>query len=234
MENQKIDWKKYIFTFIITVVVFITVIYLSNYFSQKKIEEIRGIQDKISIDILSSETQFSLLEESSCEDLGGASALSKELGTLEDKLAYTERDRGSKDAEVQILKKYYSLLEIKDYILMKKISEKCKKTPLTIVYFYSNSENCVDCEREGYVLTHLRQEYPELRIYSFDYDLDLSAIKTFISINNIENKLPAIIVKNKVYYGFQDIESINKMLPELKTIKEARNASSTTATSTKN
>src|SRR3989344_4037368 len=110
MKNNSVDWKKYFFSFVITVVIFITAILLSNYFGNKKMAEIRGIQDKIAIDILSSETQFSLLEESSCKDIGTGS-LSTELGTLEEKLSYTERERGVTDSEVLSLKNYYYLLE---------------------------------------------------------------------------------------------------------------------------
>lgn len=230
-QHSKIDWKKYIFSFVITAIIFATAIYVSEYFSQKKLAEVKDIQDKISIDILSSETQFSLLSESSCTDITSSSALSKELGTLEAKLSYTEKDRGTNDPEVQTLKRYYSLLQIKDYLLMKKISEKCKKAPISIIYFYSNDGNCNDCEKEGYVLTRLRQDYPELRVYSFDYTLDLSAVKTLISITNMEDKLPAVFIKGKAYYGFQSIEDIEKAIPELAKMK---NASSTTATSTKN
>ena len=233
MDNKSINWKKYFFSFVITAVIFATAIILSNYFSQKKLAEIRGIQDKIAIDILSSETQFSLLEESSCKDIG-VGTLSTELGNLEDKLSYTENQRGHGDAEVVALKRYYSLLEIKDYLLMNKISEKCKKTPLSIIYFYSTDDNCSDCEREGYVLTHLRETYPDLRVYSFDYDIDLSAVKTLISINKVKKELPALIIKNEAYYGFKGVEDLEKMIPELAAIKASLSATSTNATSTKN
>lgn len=230
MEPRKINSKKYIYSFIITAIIFSTAIFVSNYFGQKKLDEIRSIQDKISIDIMSSETQFSLLEESSCKDIG-TGTLSTELGDLENRLSYTESDRGVNDPEVLTLKRYYSLLEIKDYLLMIKISDKCKKTPLSIIYFYSNN-NCADCEKEGYVLTSLRETYPELRVYSFDYSLDVSAIKTLISINKLKNQLPALIIKDKIYYGFQSIEDLEKVVPELQILKNAKNASSTTATST--
>lgn len=231
MNEKTINWKKYFFSFIITVIIFTTAIFLSNFFAQKKLDEIRNIQDKIAIDILSSETQFSLLEESSCNDIGDGT-LSKELGSLEERLSYTEGQRGSNDEEVKTLKKYYSLLEIKDYLLMNKITEKCNTTPISIIYFYSSDNTCEDCEREGYVLTKLRETYPELRVYSFDYDIDLSAVKTLISINKVKDELPAIIVKGKTYYGFQSIEDLENAIPELQVLKEARNATSTTATST--
>ncbi|HEY0221100.1 MAG TPA: hypothetical protein VGC58_02660 [Candidatus Paceibacterota bacterium] len=225
MESD-INWRKYIFSFLITAIIFATAIFLSNYFANKKLAEIRNIQDKIAIDILSSETQFSLLEESSCKDLGTGS-LSTELGTLEDKLAYTENQRGHDDPEVLTLKRYYSLLEIKDYLLMNKINEKCKKTPVSILYFYSTDESCSDCEREGYVLTHLRETYPELRVYSFDYNIDLSAVKTLISVNKLKNELPAVVIQDKVYYGFQSVEDLEKVMPELKLLK-AKTATTTT------
>ncbi len=232
MNTNTIDWRKYFFSFLITAIIFATAIFLSNYFGQKKLAEIRGIQDKIAIDILSSETQFALLEESSCKDIG-TGTLSTELGTLEEKLAYTESQRGHDDPEVETLKKYYSLLEIKDYLLMNKISEKCKKTPISIIYFYSTDNKCEDCEREGFVLTHLRETYPELRVYSFDYNIDLSAVKTLISINKVKETLPAIIIKGKAYYGFQSVEDLEKAVPELQTLK-VKTSSSTTATTTKN
>lgn len=231
MQHRKIDWKKYIYTFIITAVIFGTAIFLSNYFSQKKLAEIRSIQDTIAIDILSSETQFSLLEELSCKDVT-TEVLSKELGSLEERLTYTERDRGSDDEEIQTLKKYYSLLQIKDYLLMSKISQKCNKTPISIVYFYSNKGDCDDCEKAGFVLTRLRQEYPEVRVYAFDYNLEISAVQTLISINKVENNLPALIIGEKVYYGFQSLEDIEKHIPELTKLKELKNATSTQATTT--
>ncbi len=218
MDQNNINWKKYLFSFFITAIIFATAIFLSNYFANKKLDEIRGIQDKIAIDILSSETQFSLLEEYSCKDVG-TGTLSTELGNLEEKLTYTENQRGYDDPEVQTLKRYYSLLEIKDYLLMKKISEKCKKTPLSIIYFYSSDDKCPDCEKEGYVLTKLRETYPDLRVYSFDYNTDLSAVKTLISINNVKNELPAIVVKDRTYYGFQSVEDLEESVPELKKLK---------------
>lgn len=226
-QTTNINWLKYFLAFIITAVIFATALFLSNYFGQKKIDEIRSIQDKISIDILSSETQFSLLESSACRDIG-TSTLSSELGSLGDKLSITESDRGATDNEVETLKRYYSLLEIKDYLLMNQITAKCKKTPLSIIYFYSTDEGCSDCQREGYVLDELRKRYPGLRVYSFDYNLDLSAVKTLIKIYKIQNKLPAIYINDKIYYGFQSVSDLETAVPELATL----NKSQKTATST--
>lgn len=215
---MEITWKKYAYTFLITAVIFATAIFLSNYFGQKRINEIKDIESRISVDILASETQFSLLSELSCKEISSG-FLSKELATLGDKLSFTEENRGSDDAEVLNLKKYYSLLQIKDFLLMQKIKERCGGKTLSLMYFYSNLKNdCSDCEKEGFVLTKLRQDYPELRVYSFDYNLDLSALQTLISIYNVEDRQPTLLINDKTYYGFRSVDEIKEIIPALKEI----------------
>ncbi len=208
------DWRKYLLVFLITLGLFLSAFYLSNYVGGKKIAEIKDIQDKISIDILSSEVKFSLIEELSCEDVDNT-YLSDELGDLAQKIEYSEENIGRSD-DVTGLKKTYSLLQIKDYLLMKKIRERCGFKTIFVLYFYGKPNECSGCEKQGYVLTELRDKYPEFRVYSFDYNLDLSALRALISIYNIKKEeLPALVINGKVYKGFQSIEDIEKNLPGL-------------------
>lgn len=219
MQN-KIDWRKYLFAFVITAAVFFTALFVSDYFNERRIEAIRNIEDRISIDILSLETQFDLLEELSCSEITENSALSKELNVLERRLSYTEVQLGTDNPEVLRLKQTYSLLQIKDYLLMKKISAKCGLSPIFILYFYSNEGDCKDCVRMGHILTFLREQYPKLRVYSFDYNLNLSALETLITINAIEKELPAFVIGGRAYYGFHSREEMEQIIPELDTLRE--------------
>lgn len=225
-KRDKTDWMKYLYTFIITVLIFATAIFISNYFSAKKISQLKTMGDKISLDILSSETQFSLLTESSCKNIVD-NTLSREMSQLGERLSYTEEKIGSNDPDFQSLKTYYSLLEIKDYLLMKKISEKCRDKQIFILYFYSNKGSCTDCQNEGFVLTKLHDLYPQIRIYSFDYDFNISTIETLKSLYNIENKLPAMYINGKVYYGLKSVDEIKKIIPETKIWDKEALASST-------
>ena len=184
----------------------------------------RAIESKISLDLLSSETQFSLLAESSCKDIGKASVLSTEINALAEKLSYMEQKFGTQNEEVLSLKKYYSLLEIKDYLLMKRVSEKCGTTPISILYFYSNAGDCALCEKTGYVLTYLSQQYPQIRVYSFDYNIDLSAVKTLIAMFKVKNTLPAIVVNDDVHYGLSTLEEFEKAIPKLKDLEKQKAA----------
>lgn len=222
-----LDTRKYLIAFVITAAIFGTAIYASNILTDKKVEDVRNAEDRVALDILSSETQFDLLTETSCRDIGPG-FLSKELGPLGEKLSYAENQPSFGKNDIQSLKQSYFLLEIKDYLLMKRLTEKCNVKPTFILYFYSTKDKCEDCEKMGYVLTALRDKYPDLRVYSFDYNFDLGAISTLTSIYKVKDELPAIIVNGTPYYGFKPIDELEKTIPALKLLKTATSTATTT------
>ncbi len=209
------NWRRYIFAFAITSLIFGTALYVSNYLSDRRVAEVRTTQDNISIDILSLETQFDLLAEQSCRDISENSVLSSDIQPLATRLSFLEQDRGFDDQELIRLKRFYSLLQIKDILLTEKVAAKCKLNPTVVLYFYSNKGDCPDCEVQGYVLSTLTKEYPNLRVYSFDYNLDLSSIRTLVSIHDIEATFPALVIDDTTLYGLKKRDELEKILPNL-------------------
>jgi regulator of replication initiation timing len=225
--------SSYIVAFLITAFIFATAVYASNYFNNRRVVDIQATQDKISIDILSLETQFDLLAEHSCKDISENSVLSTEIQPLAQRLSYLESQSQVNQDELMGLKRYYTLLQIKDLLLMQKVADKCKLKPVFILYFYSNAGDCKECEQQGYVLTGLAQKYPTLRIYSFDYNLTNSALRTLVDINNIRDEMPALVINNEVYYGLHTMDDIEQVLPELSTLKQSTSTAATTTTKKK-
>jgi len=221
----------YIIAFLITALIFATAFYASNYFNNRRVADIRATQDDISTDILSLETQFDLLQEHSCSDIAESTILPSEMTSLGNQLSYMESQGSSNQAEITRLKRLYSLLEIKDYLLMQQLAAKCNLKPVFILYFYSNKGDCADCEKQGYALTALSETYPELRVYSFDYNLNVGALQTLISIHKVGDTLPAIVINGETYDSYQSVSDITKILPQLSTL--IKSATSTAATSTK-
>lgn len=199
--------------FVISAAIFATGFFVSNSVNKLRLDEIQSIEQQIAIDTLSVETQFDLLSRLSCENVSESTELSSELNALAGRLDYTEGQLGSENTQVTQLKSQYSLLEIKDYLLMQEIAQKCKLKPVFVLYFYSNKGDCPECDSAGHVLTYLRQTYPALRVYSFDYNLDVGALKTLTTIYKIRNALPAFVVNGKATYGVSDLPSIEKILP---------------------
>jgi thiol-disulfide isomerase/thioredoxin len=230
VNTRTARWSSYIVAFLITALIFATALYASNYFNNQRIADIRATQDDISTQILSTETQFDLLEEHPCSDVSENTVLPSEMTSLGSELSYLEAQGGNQD-EVTRLKGMYSLLEIKDYLAMQQLAAKCNLKPVFILYFYSNKGDCPQCEAQGDVLTALSSEYPQLRVYSFDYNLQVGALQTLLSIDDVNYQLPALVINGKTYYGFQSTADIQKILPQLSTLQKS--ATSTAATSTK-
>ena len=124
--------------------------------------------------------------------------------------------------EINPVKKYYALLEIKDYQLRQEIGQRCGIESPTILYFYN--DNCTDCRKQGFVLSKIKSIYPDIRIYSFDRDIDgLDAIKTMEQIFKIDQTVtdtPILVMDKHVVYGLQEVQDITDRLPYLEILEK--------------
>jgi hypothetical protein len=223
--QQNLYPRKYILVFFITLGIFAIIFLFSDYLYNKRIGAIKNIEDTINRSILESEIQYALLADASCDTEEDTNpVLINEINNLTKRLAYMEDQRGAEDPEVNSLKKYYSLLQAKDYLLLRERAKQCADKPLSVIYFYSNAGNCDDCKKMGYVLTSMREDYDKLHVYAFDYNLGLSVIETLKSIYKLEDRFPVLIINRKPYYGFKTREEIESLIPDL---------ASTIATSTR-
>ncbi|MFZ2500606.1 MAG: hypothetical protein WAW90_01305 [Minisyncoccia bacterium] len=198
----------------ITITLSGTVAYAINYLNSARITELSTIEDQIAINTLSLETQFSLLEATPCDNTASSTTLTGELSDLGSRLSYAENQLGSDNAQVVRLKQRYSLLEIRDYLITKRLATSCGTKPVTVLYFYSNAGDCSECDKAGYALSYLHNTYPDLRVYSFDYNLNLGALQTFITVMKVKNTLPAFVVNGKHSYGFTSLEDLEKIFPK--------------------
>lgn len=197
----------------ITVAIVGTVAYAVSYLNRERISQLNAIEDQLSIDTLSLDTQFSLLAAAPCEN-ATSTDFSANLTDLGDRLSYAESQLGSNNADVMRLKAQYSLLEMRDYLVTKQLATECKLKPTIVLYFYSNAGDCADCDRAGYALSYLRQTYPSLKVYAFDYNLDLGALDTLIQVTKVKNELPAFVINGKNSYGFTSLQDLETRFPK--------------------
>lgn len=198
----------------ITILLTGTIVYAVNYLNNARLAELKSIEDQLAIDTLSLDTQFSLLETAPCENVASSTTLTSELGDLGSRLAYTENQLGSTNPQVIRLKKQYTLLEIRDFLVTKRLAAACGTKPVTVLYFYSNDGDCADCDKAGYALSYLRNTYPALRVYSFDYHLDLGALKTLVAVDKVKGELPAFVINGKYSHGFTTLDEFKTRFPK--------------------
>lgn len=208
-------WTRYILALVVTVALFFFAFAVSGMFANKKIDEVRAIQDKISTDILSVETRFSLLGSTSCEHLVAnddfEKGLTDELNNLASQVKFMESERGPDDADVLLIKEKYNLLQIKDYLLMKDLGDRCNRNITSLLYFHS--QDCSDCSKQSVVLDDIHSKYPEVRIYWIDKDFASPAIDTLVSMFKVK-ETPSIFLGGKLSSGLQTVEDIEKLLPK--------------------
>src|SRR3989344_3586708 len=228
-----IRWGKYIFVLILTLGVVAVAILTSNYLYRERLAEVESVESRIQLNLLASEVQFELLKQLPCTE-ESLPVLSEELNTLAGRISFLEAERGDDDDEVRQLKRRYSLFQIKDFLAVRDIAARCKIASHPVLYFYSNEGDCADCKKQGAVLTTLRKEYPELRVYSFDYNLEGAGVDSLRRLYKLEGPLPVTVADNKPYYGFTSIEGFSEIFPDLiKLEPEATSTATSTATTTK-
>ncbi len=186
----------------VTIIVFVLGFLLGSQLFQSKLAQVQEAQSAIQADTLSIDIEAQLASDAcnaaSLEDLA------RHLESLGPKIDFLEKQ--VRNNELGTLKKYYSLLEIKHWLAIKNMNKNCKTNYIPVLFFYSNT-NCDGCTEQGTVLLHQKITNPRLMIYSFDVDLDISAIRTLKSKYNITES-PTVVIGEQKHEGLQDADEL--------------------------
>ena len=210
MDPRALPKSRFLAAFFLTALIFLLIIITNNYFNETKLNSISSAYNDARIDALDAELQYNILTENPCLALN-FEPLGDELFELGGKLTSMEDSMGKENTQVIDLKKYYSILEARQWLFLKKASKECKMSTTTILFFYSNRDDCGSCEKQGFVLNYVRKNMPDVYVYSFDVNLDISAIRALKLTYNV-TEVPSIVVNDNVYREFKDSDEIIKMI----------------------
>jgi len=207
---RKISWNKYTSVFLMTFLIFVIGVLLSQTLSSKTSEEILQTQKEIRNYLLSLNLQSEIALEYICEvDIF---EMTKDKVRLGQQIETLEANLGKNNEIVRDLKQDYSLLSIRQWLLVKQFKENCEKDINIIIFFYSNKINQTESESQGYVLDYIYQKYPsDVVIYALDIDEDDPALNVIKIIYKIK-QAPSIVVNEKTFTGFQSKERIETLL----------------------
>ncbi|MBI2546259.1 hypothetical protein HYV81_03705 [Candidatus Woesearchaeota archaeon] len=210
MDRKQISKTKYIAAFATTTLIFLIGLLIGSYITNIKLQKLDQLEQDLRIDTLAVEIEYLLISENPCTGIN-TRFMTDQLYNVGTRLDFMESNLGEGDQRVQALKSYYSLLEMRHWLFIRKTVEECESDVVPILYFYSNQGDCPSCEEQGWVLNYIRQKYPQTRVYSFDLNINNSALAALRDIYEVQ-QAPAIIINNEKHIGFLDREAVEQLL----------------------
>jgi hypothetical protein len=207
---RKISWNRYFSVLLLTSLIFLIGFLIAQRVSSRTSNQITDIQKEFRNYILSLNLQSEIASEYICKV--DAFQLTKEKTELGKRIDVLERNLGKNNPVVKDLKQDYSLLSLRQWLLVKKVKEECDRDINIIIFFYSNKVNASESESQGYVLDYIYEKFPdEVVIYAFDIEDENQALTTLKAIYEVEI-VPSVIINEELFTGFQSREKISSLI----------------------
>lgn len=210
MKRKKINPHKFLAVFAITTLIFIIGVIIGNHLNSIKIDRLTLTENQIRSSTLGMELEYLIRSENPCAAIN-SSRFAAELGDISKKLTFMESQLGKEDVRVINLKEYYSILEIRHWLFFKRARDECNADYSLVLYFYSNLDDCDDCESQGNILTYVHKKNPRFNIYSFDINIENPALEAIKEIYNVK-AAPTLIIDGKTYPGFMSKDKLVELL----------------------
>lgn len=208
--KRKLSKHRYFLTWVLVTLVFLIGLFLGQWIAEWKMEEFAQEEKEFRNYLFGLELLPEILAESLCEaDVFALTEKKVEMGRL---LTELEARLGKDNPDVISLKKDYTLLSLKQWLLVKRIKEECGKNLTIILFFYSNKQNASLSEAQGYVLDYLYLKYPNTLVtYALDTDLDLPVLDVVKEVYGIR-QVPSLVINEVTYPGFQPKQKLESLL----------------------
>jgi len=214
--------KQHLIAISLALIFFIIGILLGNLIDNERVDKVTEINNIHKLDYESLQLQYIYLE-SVLADFENCDAAEQALNeNINDLVVITNKIDGyiesqnliSNSEEFKLLKREYTLTQLRYWLLAKKINDKCSTDSVSLLYFYSN-DNCDSCEKQGFVLSSLKKELNE-KLLNFVIDLDLAEDEAMIRI--LQNSygissVPSLVINDKVYGEMNKEDILEKVCP---------------------
>lgn len=211
--ERKITYSIYIGAFIVSLIIFVTGIYVGSVLDTNSLNNINDQVSTISQKVAS--IQLLMLSEGNSSSFcpvysSELQSVDQDVETVGYQLSFLEDEKGVSDVD---LKKQYFILEAESYLLSEKIKILCGDNSVLLINFYSNT-NCTTCKEEGTQVLMARDALnstTDIKLFSFDGDLGSPVAEAFKSEYNVTT-YPSIIVNGQNYPGYSDSQQLENII----------------------
>jgi hypothetical protein len=208
MVRRSFSLGKYFFAFIVASVVFGLGLLLGLLIEGERVDFILSQDQEQRLDLQSIQLQYQFAdqfaEQRNCDSL---------LKTFDGNLRDLERTRKrveeyQKEAtvnnnEFNLLKREYTLAQVNYLLLYSRTKEICNLDSATILYFFGDDTECVDCENQAIVLTWLKHKLKQKTLnFIFDGGYEQEPIIRLLKDVYHVEQYPSLVVNGKTFTGF--------------------------------
>lgn len=202
----KVNYSRITAALSITLLIFFSGFVGGYFLTSGKISQLTELQNEIYTQSLSLDALFDLASENLCH-AEGLIPINNQLNELGNKLTIIEKDT-SRSFEAQLLAEQYVALEVKHFLLIKDINQECGKKYSTVLYFFSPDRGeCSNCAAQGALLTEVKEQMPELMIYSFNWNIDSPVIDRLLLDYDVDT-IPTLVINGKKFEGILGTQEI--------------------------
>jgi len=216
--ERRINVTKYVAVFSMATLIFIIGIIFGQALISSKQSTIVSTQKEISLELADLELQTEFIQRSPCNATTALNNLGEKIDKLGTKIIFLENQIGKNDPTILELKKPYTLLMIRHYMLSEIINAQCGTNNTLIIFVYSNKQEYIsDSEKQGYVIDYVKKKFLNtklINVYSIAADIELEMTQTLLQFYNV-NKIPSLIINEKLYSGFQDKDTLEGILESI-------------------
>lgn len=218
-EERKTSWSKYIFSIGLTALILLATITTYLVADNERVRELNLQSEEIKTDYESLQIQQLYLTtipntNESCPALKIALQDSiKKLASSLDNVKSARDSTTINKKEMNMIERKYLNDNIRYWLFAKKTKELCG-TSTAIIVFFTTTNKCDDCEKQGAVLTYYKKKLQDsLLVFPLNTALEedeaiIKILKTQYGIKNI----PAVIVENDAYNRIVEREELQQIL----------------------
>ncbi|MFH1823219.1 MAG: hypothetical protein ABH817_00675 [archaeon] len=213
-EKRQVNPSRIIAALAITVIVFIIGVFIGQLLTESKTNTLENIQTSLALELTELQLQAEVLEQNPCESDEALKRLGGRLDSVAEQLETLENQLGKTDKRVIELKKPYTLLLVRHYLLYQKRVDYCLENPTLLLFFLSNEGTLRELsENQGFILKYLQgvYGYDKLKVYAIDTGLDLAIVTTLKELYKV-TEVPTLVINKKTYSGFKTQEQIESAI----------------------
>ncbi|MBI2541950.1 hypothetical protein HYV80_04530 [Candidatus Woesearchaeota archaeon] len=201
---------KYVIAGVITLGIFLLGLFLGLAIEGKRVNYIESVSRRQNLDFGSLQLQYAFIDQLSQDNncLAVQKTFEHNINNLEStriRLENFNRDATLNKNELDILKNEYILAQIRYWLLAERTKEVCGSDIVNILYFFSDEEECPDCEKQAFVLTYLKKKFKDkLLIFSFDSKFKDEPMIGLLKNTYAVDKYPSLVIEGNPSSGFKD------------------------------